>query len=175
MAKRDGKPATICKSCAAEVARAHYAANRKKRRTQAKAWRDANLERARAVGRASRLRHLEARRKEKREYARSERGREVARAATKRWAQRNPAKRLAGSAARKAIASGIIARPDRCEVIRCREPATISHHNDYSPEMRLRVAHTCRPHHEHVHHVGPLKLRKGAAFQYAQAPQEMRT
>lgn len=64
-------------------------------------------------------------------------------AATKSWRQRNPGKAAAHAAVHRAIKSGRLVRPNRCEL--CNTPGpVIAHHWSYAPEHRLDVDFICR-------------------------------
>lgn len=106
----------------------------------------------------------------KRAKRRTEAGRLESTASVLRSRRKHPERHRARESVRKAVKSGRLKRPDRCEVIRCKRPVNHAHHPDYGRENRLAVAFLCTRHHEHVHHVGPLPLRRGAVFDFARAP-----
>jgi hypothetical protein len=144
---------TICRPCDAARARARY-------------W--ADPEKSRKHGRDRRRRRLEKARAESRRYARSERGRQINRLAVAKWQKANPHKVNAQRAAQRAIGRGEIVRPDFCEVQGCGELAKHAHHRDYTKPRDVIFA--CVRHHEHLHHVGALKLKDGVSRRFARPP-----
>ena len=166
-----GQPRTwatvsICKACIKHAG------------DQARQSRTDGQEASRARNRVSRLkaywRNPEKSRRLARAWARTQKARAINRRAVERYRAKNPHKIAAAKAVNLAIRRGAISRPPRCEALRCGRRPRHAHHNSYHPRRRLKVAHLCLHHHEHSHHRGPVRLRKGAAFQYAQAPQEIR-
>jgi hypothetical protein len=85
-----------------------------------------------------------------------------------RYRTKHPERHLARELARRAVRQGKIKPRKRCQALGCRQPTAHRHHNSY--DTPLLVAHLCLKHHEAVHHIGAVKLRKSAAFPFAMAP-----
>jgi hypothetical protein len=152
----NGKRASICKRCDNDRRRELYwqcpEASRAKRR--ARYWRNVDRERAR-----------------NREPARTARGRELNRAAVKRYQARHPERIAAQVAARSAIKRGDLKRPRTCEVLGCTNSHRLHAHH-HRADRPFDVVHLCQnPHHEYVHHIGPLRLKASAGRKWARAPQ----
>lgn len=152
-----GKPITKCKPCEAERAR--------------KA-RLANADRYAALGRRRYWANVSKSRRKKREWAKTDRGREINREAVRKYAQLHPERLRARHALQKAIKRGAIERPNVCQVEGCDCAGKLhAHHLDYA--RPLLVAFTCAEHHEHLHHIGKLRLkRRVGRYAYAFAPAE---
>jgi hypothetical protein len=104
-----------------------------------------------------------------RDYAKSERGREVNKAAVSRYRERHPDRAAAQNALLAAVRRGDLVKPATCQAIGCECTVSLhGHHVRY--DQPLTVAWLCSAHQEHVHHVGPLRLKPGAMRKVARAP-----
>lgn len=155
------KPSGVCKACDASAARARY---------------HSDIKASRARNRVRRLkaywRNPEKSRRLARAWARTQKARAINRRAVERYRAKNPHKVAARTAVNLAIRRGTLRRPTRCEALRCGRRPRHAHHNSYNHRRRLKVVHLCGIHHEHTHHRGPVRLRKGAAFRIARAPRK---
>lgn len=135
-ARRDGLT-RLCRTCDAKRHR--------------KRWRE-NRERMRAKARQRYQRNITENRQRGAERRRSERGLAINRAAVRRYAKRNAEKRAAHAAVRRAIASGILTRPDCCERAHTGSCAgrVEAHHERY--DQPLDVMWLCTEHHNAAHH-----------------------
>lgn len=147
------KIASICKQCDSKRGKDRY-------------WKDPEGSRRRR--RASWWGNLESNRARGRRYARSKRGRVLNRAAVARWRGKNAEKVKAQRALQRAIRRGQIVKPTECQVRECTLPANHGHHPRY--DRPLDAVFVCTNHHEHVHHVGALKLKDGLKRRFARPP-----
>lgn len=134
--RRDGLT-RLCRTCDAKRHR--------------KRWRD-NREKMRARSRQRYHKNLAENRERGAERRRSERGKAINRLAVKRYAERNQHKRAAHLEVRRAIATGILPRPDRCELSHLGNCSgrIEYHHDDYSQPLEVRAL--CVDHHAAEHH-----------------------
>jgi hypothetical protein len=123
----------------------------------------------RARARRRYWRNVEASRERSRAKSVTPRGRATNRAAVARYRARHPEREAARLAATKAAKRGEIVKPATCQAIGCTVTEPLhKHHPSYAKP--LDVVWLCRPHHEHVHHVGPLRLKPDASRKIARAP-----
>jgi hypothetical protein len=143
-----GKPRFYCKPCDAARALKRYhqdpeaarAKLRERSPDQLKTWRRNRLERMTD----DELREFRAKRA----------------AGCRAYRARNPNKANARTEVKLAIKSGQLPRPTSCAVIGCSDTRELHyHHHDYT--RPLDVIPLCRPHHDAVHHRGPLMTKTG--------------
>lgn len=175
---KDGRPSKTCEQ--KQLARAKDAARKRRKywadpaaaRAKGRAKRLRNLERCRAQSRARYWVNVDHNRALARERARSERGRASNRKAVERYRQRHPEIVAAHKATQRALRRGELKRPTVCEVLGCNHTERLHAHH-HRADRPLAVVYICQnPHHEHVHHIGPLKLKDGAARRWARAPRQ---
>lgn len=147
---REQKPATAFASDRAKpdglfrMCRACDADRRKKR------WAE-NREHLKAKSRIRYRADLETNRAKSAERRRSERGRAINRRAVASYRERNAAKRAAHHAVRRALASGEVVKPNRCERAELGQCCgrIEAHHADYGKP--LEVTWLCIHHHNEAH------------------------
>jgi hypothetical protein len=86
------------------------------------------------------------------DYRRTDRGRKLNLASVRRYRERNAEKHAAHVEVRRAIAAGILMKPDRCELAHLGECAgrIEAHHPDYARPLEVRWL--CASHHNVEHH-----------------------
>lgn len=113
----------------------------------------------RAEERERRARDPEAARARRRAWGQTESGRASLRKSSAKYAAKHPERRRASQSLRAAIEKGDVLRAEVCEAAGCGLLAVAGHHERY--DRPLAVMWLCGPHHEAVHHVGPVELKPG--------------
>jgi hypothetical protein len=153
------KYTNLCKCCDAARQRKRDAEKREEILEARREAYKANPEVFRERGRKRYRRDLEGNRRRGREHARTARGREQNRAAVARYKSKHPERVKARHLVKLALQRGDLTKPKRCQVKGCKYAGPLhGHHSNYSKP--LVVDFLCNLHHEHVHHEGPVRLKK---------------
>lgn len=92
------------------------------------------------------------------------------RAAVKSWKSRNPEAHQANQILNRAIKSGLVARPQRCQIKGCRYAGrTEGHHADYS--QPLQAIFCCPSHHRRIHAGEIFEAADGLPPELVRVPQ----
>ena len=150
-----GKRGNICRECDKARLRKRYAEHREEIIANASLRYRQNI--------------VENRRRS-REKARSPKGLASNRVAVAKYKKNNPHKVRARHLVKSAIQRGELSKPSMCQAFRCTNSVVHAHHADYAKP--LDVSWLCPDHHEHVHHLGPVRLKPSASRKYARAPKK---
>ena len=93
------------------------------------------------------------------------------RRAVSKWQKQNNAAVRAKSLVRDALKSGVIAKPERCQIRGCKERGRLHAHH-FSYEHPLQVLFTCFGHHKRLHAGDKLELAVGLPPSLLAIPQK---
>ena len=163
-----------CRKCDARRAREKYASDSAENRARQRRRRTENPERFRRKDRERYWKDPETARKRGRERARTDAGRQQNRLAVAEYQRRHPERIAARQAVSAALKTGVLSKPETCEVAGCTCSQNLAaHHVSYARHRRLDVVWVCAEHHEFLHHRGRLSLKEKAnRRKFAFAPPE---
>lgn len=141
-----------CKSCRSAYKKKHYEKDKQAYLDRAKAQREKDPEAYKAYLKEYYRENKETLRKKQKEYMMNPEAQEMRRGIFRRYLNnpQNQIKNQSRAITRRAIANGIITRPNTCEICggECKPEA---HHEDYTKP--LEVIWVCKQCHENIHHL----------------------
>ncbi|QQO40555.1 HNH restriction endonuclease [Bacillus phage 000TH008] len=152
--RKDGTRPLVsqCKACLAEYKKIHYSKNRDKYLDKAKKQWETHRDELKLYWKEHHQKNKDRRNSQMKEYSQTERGREVRKRAQEKYRKSSQynLKQNARKKVRRAVNSGKLIKPDRCEC--CNKEIDLeAHHVDY--HKPLEVKWLCKKCHENEHHL----------------------